>query len=177
VIAITPLADRHLDRLLELEQEVSIQTAFKRPPYDRAALLELLEEADPDRACFAIEEAVDGQVAARVIGWLELRAVRVSGFACGSFEIYLDPACQGRGVGREVVAQLPAMVRARFGLDVVLIGVFEDNKAALRLYERLGYVEVDRQWHYPERGDRQRWLMLSNKPERFVRRRVGFGQP
>lgn len=91
----------------------------------------------------------------------------------GSFEVALDPAFQGRGAGRAAVEALSRELYRWGKVEAILIGVLESNARALRLYESLGYREVERVW-WDIRGARVRVLMLSDKPDRFTRRRVGF---
>jgi ribosomal protein S18 acetylase RimI-like enzyme len=91
----------------------------------------------------------------------------------GSFEVALDPAFQGQGAGRAAVEALARELYRWGKVEAILIGVLEGNARALRLYESLGYREVERVW-WDIRGGRVRVLMLSDKPDRFTRRRVGF---
>jgi ribosomal protein S18 acetylase RimI-like enzyme len=57
------------------------------------------------------------------------------------WDIELEPAFRGRGVGRMVMEVLEEEVRRRGGREIVL-SVFGWNTVARRLYEALGY-EVD----------------------------------
>jgi [ribosomal protein S18]-alanine N-acetyltransferase len=68
--------------------------------------------------------------------------------------IAVDPACQGRGLGRRLMAD----ALARFdglGMPCVRLEVRPENPAALGLYERLGFVTVDRM--ADSQGD---WLVM-----------------
>ena len=57
------------------------------------------------------------------------------------WDVEVDPALRGRGVGRAVMTLAEAEVRARGGRELGL-NVFGDNTIARRLYESLGYVEA-----------------------------------
>ena len=50
----------------------------------------------------------------------------------------VDPAAEGRGVARALVAAGEEWARAR-GFDRITLNVFDGNSRARRLYERLGY--------------------------------------
>jgi L-amino acid N-acyltransferase YncA len=52
--------------------------------------------------------------------------------------IYVDPACQGRGVGSVLLAALIASTEAA-GIWTIQSGVFPENVASLRLHERAGF--------------------------------------
>lgn len=90
--------------------------------------------------------------------WLDFKSARREG-AAELWAVRLLPCLQGRGVGTRLgaVAERAAM---RYGFQAVTLGVEQDNPAALRFYERMGYEvtghaaiahrgppgEVSRQW-------------------------------
>jgi ribosomal protein S18 acetylase RimI-like enzyme len=55
------------------------------------------------------------------------------------YDIVVDPAQRGRGLGAAVLLALEEEAR-RLGVEVVGLHVFTHNEGAIRLYERLGYV-------------------------------------
>ena len=57
------------------------------------------------------------------------------------YEIEIDEAHRGRGLGREAMLLLEDEVRAR-GLDRIELNVFGGNERARGLYRSLGYVEA-----------------------------------
>jgi RimJ/RimL family protein N-acetyltransferase len=56
------------------------------------------------------------------------------------YEIELDPAVRGRGLGRETMRAFEEHVRA-LGAEKVALNVFAGNEVARSLYRSLGYVE------------------------------------
>lgn len=62
-----------------------------------------------------------------------------AGFAVPSLGIYIDPNSRRTGVSRALMAALHAEARAA-GAHRIRLKVYPDNKAAVRLYESLGYV-------------------------------------
>ncbi|ARF15929.1 GNAT family N-acetyltransferase [Sporosarcina ureae] len=54
-----------------------------------------------------------------------------------------EPACRGKGIGMIALEYLEEQVR-KYGLKRMELGVFEFNKPALKLYQKLGYQEMGR---------------------------------
>jgi len=52
--------------------------------------------------------------------------------------IAVDPACQGRGVGTQLLVASEEVARQR-GYDEIHLSVYLDNTRAIRLYERMGW--------------------------------------
>ncbi|MGI8612665.1 MAG: GNAT family N-acetyltransferase [Nocardioidaceae bacterium] len=60
-------------------------------------------------------------------------------------ELFRDPASTGRGIGEAlVVATLTAAHEA--GIPSVCLAVSDENAPAVRLYSRLGFVDVEQSW-------------------------------
>jgi ribosomal protein S18 acetylase RimI-like enzyme len=84
------------------------------------------------------------------------RAVADRGWA-GVFGMATVPEARGRGVARAVLAALAGWAQAR-GAERMYLQVAADNIPALRLYERLGFVELTR-YHYRAAGP---WLTTAD---------------
>jgi phosphinothricin acetyltransferase len=82
--------------------------------------------------------AVDGD--GSVVGWVSVSAVSGRCVYAGVVEhsVYVDPAAQGRGVGRALLAALIASTEAA-GIWTIQSGVFPENTASLALHERAGF--------------------------------------
>jgi ribosomal protein S18 acetylase RimI-like enzyme len=65
-------------------------------------------------------------------------AAQNSGRSYGIQYIAVDPACQGRGVGTQLLAASEEVARQR-GYDEIHLSVYLDNTRAIRLYERMGW--------------------------------------
>ena len=61
------------------------------------------------------------------------------GFAVPALGIYLAPQARGSGIGRRFMDALHRMALER-GAQRVMLKVYPDNKAAVALYRRIGYV-------------------------------------
>lgn len=58
------------------------------------------------------------------------------------FRVMVDHMHQGRGYGRGGLEQVIARLQARPDCDAIYISAHPDNTAALRLYEKLGFVRT-----------------------------------
>jgi GNAT superfamily N-acetyltransferase len=56
-------------------------------------------------------------------------------------DVFRDPACPVRGIGSALLVSALAAARSA-GLDGVSLAVSHENEAALRLYRRLGFVDI-----------------------------------
>lgn len=124
-ISLRPAREADLGRILELERD-----GFERP-WSAASWLEevrshhvfLGDTGDPARAV----------------------AVAALSLVADSAELLSITVCselRGRGVGREVLGQLLAWAQAE-GATEIFLEVSVGNTAAIRLYERAGFVRID----------------------------------
>jgi phosphinothricin acetyltransferase len=81
--------------------------------------------------------ATDG---GRVVGWVALTGYsdRCCYSGVADLSIYVDPAAQGRGVGRALLEHLIADAE-RAGIWTIQAGVFPENEASLALHRRCGF--------------------------------------
>ncbi|OBS10093.1 GNAT family N-acetyltransferase [Acidihalobacter prosperus] len=77
----------------------------------------------------------------RVVGWLSFRDFygRPAYSRTAEIGLYLDPAHQGRGHGRTLLAEALTLAPS-LELDALLAFVFAHNAASLALFERQGFV-------------------------------------
>jgi L-amino acid N-acyltransferase YncA len=73
-------------------------------------------------------------------GWVAVVPVSGRCVYAGVVEhsVYVDPACQGRGIGRLLVEALVESTEAA-GIWTIQSGVFPENVTSLRLHQRLGF--------------------------------------
>ncbi|MFD8705269.1 GNAT family N-acetyltransferase [Kitasatospora sp. NPDC059648] len=76
----------------------------------------------------------------RVLGWAAVARVSARDAYAGVVEhsVYVDPAAQGRGVGRALLDALLASTDAA-GIWTVQSGIFPENTASLALHRRAGF--------------------------------------
>ena len=88
----------------------------------------------PSRRCTAYVIEVDGAV----VGWIQWQAEEEPDYRHASIDIYVDPACHGRGVGTDAVRTLAAAPVLRHGHHRIEIDPAADNVAAIRRTPRSG---------------------------------------
>lgn len=77
------------------------------------------------------------------IGWFELRE-RASGVSAWIYDIRVDSARRGQGLGRDLLDALHDAARD-LGATSMTLNVFGDNPTAIRLYETSGYTVTAQQ--------------------------------
>ena len=106
--------------------------------------------------------AVDGEQT--VVGWVAVAPVSGRPVYAGVVEhsLYVDPAAQGRGVGRALLNALIHSTEAA-GIWTIESGVFPENTASLALHEACGFRVVgirERLGRHVTRGNRWRDVVL-----------------
>jgi phosphinothricin acetyltransferase len=76
----------------------------------------------------------------RVVGWTALSGYsdRCCYAGVADLSVYVDPAAQGRGVGRALLERLAADADAA-GIWTLQAGIFPENAASLALHRRCGF--------------------------------------
>lgn len=126
---------------------------FNSQTYDPAAIARLVE----DRA--ALGHATLVADTGTILGFATYARFRSGiGYAhTMEHTIHLDPAAQGRGLGRALMAALEDHA-ARAGAHSMIAGVTGENAAGRAFHARLGYAEIAR---LPEVGRKfGRWMDL-----------------
>jgi len=118
----------HLDRYLSLEDEDPVRDAdHGLRDYFVGRFGELLS---PGSSVLLL----DGRIAAAVIAVRRAAHVLV-------IDVMAEPALQGKGLGRTVLAGTLRALRDR-GETAIVLNVTEGNERAIRLYRRLGFVRT-----------------------------------
>lgn len=96
--------------------------------------------ADFDTAKLPEHRLVAVDHADRALGWAAVSPVSSRPVYAGLVEhsVYVDPAAQGRGVGRLLLTALIATTEAA-GIWTIQSGVFPENTASLTLHQRAGF--------------------------------------
>lgn len=77
------------------------------------------------------------------LGWIELRQ-RTSGVSAWVYDVEVDAARRGQGLGRELMEALHAAAR-ELGATSISLNVFGHNTTAIHLYDSLGYAVTAQQ--------------------------------
>lgn len=113
----------------------TLQIPFQRPELWRARL----EHDDPERM-FQLVAEVEGALVGSGGIFLEATPRRAH---CASLGMGIEPAFQGRTVGRQLLDALVALSDER-GVRRLELGVWKDNERARRIYEGAGFeVELE----------------------------------
>jgi len=137
-IAIRPLRERDFDAFRECLDVVARERVYlgltEAPP--RGAAHRCWEEALA-RGCPHFV-AVDGR---RVVGWcdMHLNGERPGFRHVGRLGLGVRPEYRGGGIGRRLM-EVAIEAARRLGLERIELDVYASNRAALRLYERMGFV-------------------------------------
>jgi aminoglycoside 6'-N-acetyltransferase len=92
--------------------------------------------AEPETTAYVIE--VDGAV----VGWIQWQAEEEPDYRHASIDVYVDPACHGRGVGTDAVRTLARHLFSAHGHHRIEIDPAADNVAAIRAYAKVGFRPV-----------------------------------
>jgi ribosomal-protein-alanine N-acetyltransferase len=109
------------------------------------------ELAGRPRREYVVAVAADGPDAGAAQDILGYGGLDHGGEVSDVMTVVVAPAGRGAGLGRLLLAELEARA-ARRGAAHVMLEVRADNEAALRLYERAGYVVLNRRRGYYQPG-------------------------
>ncbi|MEU7874633.1 N-acetyltransferase family protein [Dactylosporangium sp. NPDC049140] len=123
------------------------------------------EDAAPEWTAFDAAKLPEHRLVAvdaagQVLGWVAVSRVSTRAVYAGVVEhsVYVDPAAQGRGVGRVLLDALVASTDAA-GIWTIQSGVFPENTASLALHHAAGFRTVgvrERIARHAARGNRWR---------------------
>ncbi|MBC8570141.1 GNAT family N-acetyltransferase [Zongyangia hominis] len=140
---IRPAAPGDLDAIDTLYQLLFAEMARLQPESCRAAGPDrhFLEVALSDGTAAVLVAEEEGQV----LGFALLQEQETPDFCCivpHRFAYLMDlcvhPEARGRGLGSSLLSAVKDWARTR-GLDYVELNVLDENKGAIRLYERAGF--------------------------------------
>jgi ribosomal protein S18 acetylase RimI-like enzyme len=149
---VRPAEPADLDRLCRIEA-----AGFTGDRLSRRSLRRLLRRP----SALTLAAVADG----RVVGYAML-LFRKGSDKARLYSLARDPAAAGCGIGGALLAAAEKAARAR-GLAEMRLEVREDNHAARRLYEGLGYAVLGRRPGYYEDGAdalRMRKPLIEKKP-------------
>ena len=126
--------------------QLSVRPAEAADADDVARLLTAAFGLAPgqERSAEERESTLVAEVAGTVVGTVRLTR---DGDVGGVYGFAVDPAWQGRGVGRDVLRRVCHQLRAE-GVQRVGLEVAVENDRALGLYTSLGFVEVTTEDYY-----------------------------
>ncbi len=85
--------------------------------------------------------------------WLGLALGRVVDANAELFYVYTSPAIRGQGAGWRLLKAFVGEARERYQAGRVFLEVRPSNMAAIRMYERFGFVATGRRKRYYQNGE------------------------
>jgi len=148
---ITPirLAPQDADRYVELRMQMLADApwAFSASPDDDVALDPAFIHSTltrPDNAILAIESDDASLALVAAAGIYRVRNPKFSHRA-KLWGVFVDPGHRGHGFGRAVISAALELAKTWSGVAYIDVGVSSNSPAALRIYQRLGFVEWGRE--------------------------------
>ncbi|MEY9875025.1 aminoglycoside 6'-N-acetyltransferase [Streptacidiphilus sp. MAP12-33] len=92
----------------------------------------------------------------RVVGAIQWHAEDEPDYRHAGIDVFLDPACHGRGLGVDAVRTLARYLVEELGHHRLTIDPAAENTAAIRCYEKVGFRRVGVLRAY-ERGEDGTW--------------------
>jgi ribosomal-protein-alanine N-acetyltransferase len=134
-ITVESASTRDADRLYKIETECFGNEAFTKKQVAQLLL---------DYNSVSLLAKCDGRVVGFIIGRLQVEEEVLVGHV-----LTLDvlPALRGRGIGRRLLQEIESIFVQKNASESYL-EAREDNVAALRLYERMGYVKIGKLRNY-----------------------------
>lgn len=134
---VVPIAEEHIEgfnaALDSVAREREYLAFVEAPPLERtrAFVLKNIREGRPQFVAL-----VEG----RVVGWCDISSLERPLFAhSGVFGKGIIDGCRGRGIGDALMRAVLEQAR-KIGLTRVELTVRENNKRAMQLYEKMGFV-------------------------------------
>ncbi|MEM7732550.1 MAG: GNAT family N-acetyltransferase [Pseudomonadota bacterium] len=125
----------HADILIKLIGDFHVEEGLESTEDHRATAIAPLLEGSPHGAIYLAgpARAPVGYVAL-AFGW----SITGGGLEAYIDEFYIRPGVRGRGIGTEILVNLPTQL-ASFGLKALHLDVHHTNTRARKLYEKLGF--------------------------------------
>lgn len=176
-IRLVPLEDEHIARYLSLSSDpVLVETMGWKPfdPDERERFLRYVENITvPNMAGgYTIPFSIVTADSGIPIGYLSLKGVRDGGTGAEVGLAIMDKEYRGRGLGTEALRQATVYAFGELELSILELTVFPDNAAAIRSYEKVGFVRTDilkESWELPDGTFADMWVMELYRPSPELR--------
>jgi aminoglycoside 6'-N-acetyltransferase len=139
-----PLRLQDIGRLAEIQSEPNVTRWWGPPEPDH-----LKGKLDPAAGEVALGVEVDGEL----VGLIEFHEETTPEFRHAGIDLFLCDAAQGRGIGTDAVTTLVSYLVSELGHHRITIDPGLDNHAAIRCYEKVGFLPVGvmrQYWRSPE---------------------------
>ncbi len=134
IVHLRPPRPADIATLARIRESPEVYARWRGGPDMTASVRADLRE--PGATPFVIEEG------GRVVGWIQWSAEEEPDYRHASMDIYVDPACHGRGVGTDAVRTLARHLIVDHGHHRLEIDPAADNGPAVRCYAKVGFRPV-----------------------------------
>jgi ribosomal-protein-alanine N-acetyltransferase len=134
-ITIEDASIRHLDRLYEIETR-----CFESEAFTKQQIASLLT----DYNSISLVAKANGEIVGFIIGMLYSENGKIVGHI---LTVDVLPEHRRKGIGLRLLKEIEEIFKGK-GVNVCVLEAREDNIAALRLYQKLGYQKVAKLKHY-----------------------------
>jgi aminoglycoside 6'-N-acetyltransferase len=132
-----------VDRLVAWHADPEVARYWDDETFTRAEMEERL--ARPDVEAWIVEEAGEP------VGYLQVHPA--------GLDMFLVPAARGRGLGPGAARAMAQHLLGERGRTRVTVDPYEWNEAAVRAWQRAGFVEVSR-GHLPDEDHTAPWILM-----------------
>ncbi|MGB9756644.1 MAG: ribosomal protein S18-alanine N-acetyltransferase [Candidatus Bathyarchaeales archaeon] len=134
-ITIEDASIKQLDDLYKIEVE-----CFKGEAFSKQHIANLLTNYN----CISLVAKMDGKIVGFIIGMIHIERNVLAGHI---LTIDVSPSHRRRGIAQKLLQKIEEIFKDR-GVKSCRLEVREDNVAALKLYQKLGYTRVAKLEHY-----------------------------
>jgi RimJ/RimL family protein N-acetyltransferase len=147
-VRLAPLTDEHIARYLALSADPTLVETMGWVPFEQHEKERFLQYAGN----LTVPRVVSGRTIAfsivdaggdTPVGYLSLKGIREGGLEAEVGIAVMDSSFRGRGVGTEAMRQAMSYAFERLGLAALVLTVFPDNVAAIRSYQKVGFIKTD----------------------------------
>jgi ribosomal-protein-alanine acetyltransferase len=134
-VTIEDATTRQLDRLYEIEME-----CFKKEAFTRNQIASLLT----DYNSVSLVAKIKGEIVGFIIGAICIERNSLTGHI---LTIDVSPIHRQKGIAQKLLEETETIFKEK-GVKTCRLEVRENNIAALRLYQKLGYKKIAKLTHY-----------------------------
>jgi aminoglycoside 6'-N-acetyltransferase len=138
-----PATGHDVERLCAWHADPEVARYWDDETFTRAEMEERL--ARPDVEAWIVKEAGEP------VGYLQVHPA--------GLDMFLVPAARGRGLGSDAARAMAQRLLGERGRTRVTVDPYEWNEAAVRAWQRAGFVEVSR-GHLPDEDHTAPWILM-----------------
>ncbi len=171
-VRLVPLEDEHITRYLPLSADPVLVDTMGWKPFahnERERFIQHVESITAPHipSGHVITFSVIHVASNIPAGYLSLKGVRENGTEAEIGLAIVEKDYRGHGSGTEALTQAATCAFDALGLSMLVLTVLPDNTAAIRSYEKVGFVRTDllkNSWQLHDGGMTDMWVMRLYRP-------------